>query len=291
MAWTNYHSHTNYCDGDADPEIYILAAIEEGLLAYGFSSHAPVPFDCKWTMNKQRIGDYSRYIDFLQHKYRDKIEIYKSLEIDYIPGVIGVSHPSIQKLNLDYSIGSIHFIDKFPDGMPWEIDGNHWKFATGLLEIFQGDIKRVITRYYQLTREMVQKDCPDIIGHLDKIKIQNSFFEYFDETESWYKREIEQTLSTIAQSDAIVEVNTRGLYKRKTNSTYPSPWILERIHDLNIPVTINSDSHRPEEITMGFEETAKLLDDIGFKRVRAFVNGYWQDFDLNRNGLAIPVAV
>lgn len=291
MAWTNYHSHTHYCDGNSEPEAYVMEAIKQGVEAYGFSGHAPLPFECKWAIPESKVGDYCRHVDFLKEKYSGRIQIYKSLEIDFVPELMGPNHPDIKKLDLDYTIGSIHFIDKFPDGRPWEADGNHWKFATGLLEIFQGDIKRAVKRYFQLTREMIYKDCPDILGHLDKIKIQNHFFDYFSENEPWYVEEIDKTLSVIAQSEVIVEVNTRGLYKKKTDGPYPSLWVLRKMNELEIPVMINSDSHMPKEITLGFAEAAELLQMAGYQSVRVFLDGHWQECGFNKNGLAIPVAV
>ena len=57
----------------------------------------------------------------------------------------------------------------------------------------------------------------------------------------------------------IVEVNTRGLYSGKCLDLYPSQWILERMHALDIPITLNSDSHRGEEITAGYAFAARML--------------------------------
>ena len=59
MSWTNYHSHTNYCDGTNTPEDYIRKALELEMPTYGFSSHAPIPFfDCKWAMKMDDLEGY-----------------------------------------------------------------------------------------------------------------------------------------------------------------------------------------------------------------------------------------
>jgi histidinol-phosphatase (PHP family) len=242
-------------------------------------------------MPESRLGDYCRHIDHLKQKYKNRIQIYKGMEVDFIPRIMGPNHPSVKKAGLDYTIGSIHFIDAFDNGIPWEADGNHWKFATGLLEIFDGDIQNAVTRYYELTRQMLETDCPDILGHLDKIKIQNHFFKYFSEQETWYRDEVKKTVDVIADSKVIVEVNTRGLYKQKTSTPYPSPWILKQMKEKNIPVMINSDSHRPQEIVAAFNEAALCLLEVGYSTVKVLYDGEWQDQSLEDLRQSLPVAV
>jgi len=40
---TNLHTHTNFSDGSAEPEVYVKKAIELGFTALGFSDHSPLP--------------------------------------------------------------------------------------------------------------------------------------------------------------------------------------------------------------------------------------------------------
>ena len=63
---------------------------------------------------------------------------------------------------------------------------------------------------------MVETECPDVVGHLDKIKMQNVNGKFFKEEEKWYQEAVIKTLKTIAEKGVIVEVNTRGVYKKAT---------------------------------------------------------------------------
>lgn len=280
--WANFHMHSHYCDGKGALTEYVKAALELGMPAAGFSSHAPVPFDCLWCMKAERLDDYLREADHLK-QVNEGIELYKGLEVDYIPGVIS---PRDFSSRLDYTIGSVHFIDAFPDGTPWEIDGLHTLFMDGLKQIFNGNIRAVIARYFTLTREMVQTAAPDVIGHLDKIKIQNINHQFYSEDESWYVTEIERTIDAIAEARTIVEVNTRGLYQKKSATPYPSPWILERLYDRRVPITLSSDAHHPSDITNRFAETSSLLSDIGFKHLSILMNNKWQSVPFNSHGIS-----
>ena len=127
---------------------------------------------------------------------------------------------------------------------------------------------------------MTRKSRPDILGHLDKIKINAKQFS-LDESESWYVDAVEETLRTVRGTTIIVEVNTRGIYKKKSDTTYPSPWILERILHYGIPVTISSDAHHPDELTRGFESTRELIRDIGFRNISVLKSGTWKSVPLN----------
>ncbi len=260
---------------------YVDQARKLNMISIGFSSHAPVPFPTKWCMKSEALDDYLINIEKIK-KLNSFVEIYKGLEVDYIPGV---TSPNFFQDKLDYTVGSIHFIERFPDGTRWEIDGTHALFLEGYSKLFNNNIQDVITRYFELTREMIAKACPSIVGHLDKIKIQNPDNKFFKETDKWYQDEIKKTIDLIHSSSAIVEVNTRGIYQKKTDTTYPSPWILEILHKRNIPVTISSDAHHSDDIINQFPETASVLKSIGFKTISVLYEGAWKPFSFNEHGI------
>jgi histidinol-phosphatase (PHP family) len=279
--WSNFHTHSNYCDGKGELMDYVQQTKVLKMISLGFSSHAPLTFPCKWCMRREELSNYLLAIEKLS-KSVSGVEIYKSLEIDFIPDVIA---PDQFEDQVDYTIGSIHFVDQLPDGTPWEIDGEHSLFLEGLEKTFRGDICAVGTRYFELTREMIQRSCPTIIGHLDKIKIQNPADKFFTERDHWYQVEIKKTIDLIGDSNAIVEVNTRGIYQNKSATTYPSPWILELLHKKNIPITLSSDAHHPSDLINQFSETAKLLSAIGFKSLSILHEGTWKPFSFNTHGI------
>ncbi len=285
MSWTNYHSHCHFSDGTDEPRVYAETAAALGMPVYGFSCHVPMPFFCAWSMKMEKLAEYTEQVQALKAEFNGRLQIYRSLEIDYIPNVVGPKSKFIQDVKLDYTIGSVHFVDQFADGKHWEIDGTSMIFDEGLQQIFGGDIRKAVTRYYELTRMMVVQECPDIIGHIDKIKMQNEGNKYFSEEEEWYKTEVLKTLDVIANTAAIIEVNTRGLYKKKTVEPYPGKWMLTEILKRKIPVMINSDCHHPKEITAEFSVAAALLKDIGFKTLRVFYDNQWKDVAFTENGI------
>jgi histidinol-phosphatase (PHP family) len=107
----------------------------------------------------------------------------------------------------------------------------------------------------------------------------------WDEQATWYQKELLNTLEEIRSAGAIIEVNTRGLYKKLTQETYPSLWVLQQILDLEIPIHINSDAHTPDEISNEFADTYELVYSLGFRRVKILVNGNWESVAINAQGL------
>lgn len=275
MIYSNYHSHTNLCDGSDEPEAYIKQAHKLGLSAYGFSSHAPMPLDCKWCMDFEQMQRYVKQISILKEKWRNRLQIYTGLEIDYIPNIIAPNSPFFKQLNLDYTIGSVHFVYFFRKKKLWEIDGTHEDFENGVNELFAGDFRKAATKYYEMIRQMVINSKPDIIGHFDKIKMHNNGNKYFSENSEWYHKIVMKTLRSIERSGAIIEVNTRGLYTGQSNALYPDEFILEHIKSLKIPIIISTDAHKPDEILKGFDSALHILQKIGFEHHMAILDGKW----------------
>lgn len=279
--WSNFHTHSNYCDGKGELTEYVARSLDLGMLSLGFSSHAPLPFSTGWCMQKSMLNEYYATVRSLKAKH-SKLPIHTGLEVDFIPGVIS---PQDFESDVDFSIGSIHFVDKFDDGRHWEIDGTHSHFLDGLNHIFNNNIKAAITRYFELTRQMVSEATPTIVGHMDKIKIQNQGNNFFDESDEWYQWEVKKTLALIKESGAIVEVNTRGLYQKKSLTTYPSPWILKKILELKMPITLSSDAHHPKDLINHFDDTSRLLLEIGFRKLSVLWQGRWEQFNFDENGI------
>jgi histidinol-phosphatase (PHP family) len=173
MKWSNYHQHCHFDDGTKTVEEHIKSALIQGVVSLGFSGHCPVPFENQWCIPENRIYEYSDEILQSKNIFNNQIQIYKSLEIDFIPGILSPNDSWLNSLSLDYTLGSIHFVDTFEDGSPWGVDGPHQEFLNGLEKIYQGNVIEVVKKYFELSRQMVRDACPDIIGHLDKIKMQN----------------------------------------------------------------------------------------------------------------------
>jgi len=276
MLKGTFHSHSRFDDGECELEDYILSALNKSFKVFGFSAHAPVTFETDWNMKPGLMEEYLRLISELKGKYQNRIEIYAGLEADYYRGCTDWRNLR----GIDYTIGAIHFVQNPETGRYLAFDGNRAEFEENLELNYNGDIKSLVQGYYGLVREMLLKMPPNIIAHLDVIKKNNAGCRYFDEEDDGYCDEVLKTLDVISLTHAIVEINTGGMSRGYVTEPYPSRWILENCLALDIPIMVNSDAHHPGTIDFYFDETYRLLKDIGFTSQRILYQGEWRDVGL-----------
>ncbi len=275
----NYHTHTCFCDGSSNPEEYVLAAIDKGFSHLGFSGHAPVSFANTFAIKDEELGPYCRMARELQAKYAPLIHIYLGLEFDYIPTVSKDFSHYTQLYRLDYTIGAVHLVKIQGNDFLWFIDGAKIEeYDKGLQELFDGNIRQAVTAFYHQTNEMILSQEFDVVGHFDKIKMNNKN-RYFSESESWYQHLIMETLDVIRQSGRICEINTRGLYKNRHPDYYPSHGLWRQMKQMSIPVTISSDAHHPSELDLFTNEALVLLKQAGYKEIWYF-ESTWRSLEL-----------
>lgn len=275
MKLFNLHTHTNYCDGKEYPEKYVRQAIELGFQSLGFSGHAPLPFENNFSIPENELHFYAVDIRDLQEKYKDQIEIYLALEYDYIPEMLDDFSVFAEQIDLDYVIGSVHLVRNLDNSGLWFIDGSKQEiYDEGLKNIFGNDIRKAVKAFYHQTNQMIESQKPEIIGHLDKIKMHNKN-RFFTEDEPWYIRLIDETLELAKSNDCIVEVNTRGVYKKRCDSFFPGPEVLKKMKNLKIPVTISSDAHAPGDLATLLPEAIEQLKAIGYEEIMTLKNGLW----------------
>lgn len=272
MQLFNLHTHSNFSDGKANAEDIVLEAVNQGLKVLGFSDHSPVPFENTFAIKNENVNNYISTIKSLKEKYQDKIDIYCSMEMDFIPGIIKDFKKTKEELGLDYMIGSVHLVGNNIEKL-WFIDGSKVEtYDEGLNNYFNGDIKKGVKTFFYQYNEMIETEVFDIVGHLDKIKMHNRN-RYFLEEDKWYHDLLMETLTLIKEKSLIVEVNTRGIYKKRSTDFYPSSWILPIMREMNIPVVISSDAHLPNELTLCFKEAEDALKAAGYKETMCFQNG------------------
>lgn len=279
MQLFNLHTHSIFSDGKSTPEEVVVEAVRQGLNVLGFSDHSPVPFENSFAIKDDNIQNYIDTIKALKEKYKDNIDVYCAMEMDFIPGTVKDFKKTKGTLRLDYMIGSVHLVGNDIDRL-WFIDGSKYEtYDEGLFNYFDGDIKKGVRAFFYQYNEMIETEEFDIVGHFDKIKMHNRG-RYFNEDEKWYRDYLMETLTLIKEKDLIVEVNTRGLYKKRSDDFYPSTWVLPIMREMNIPVVISSDSHKAEELTLCFKEAEDALRTAGYKETFCYKNGSFRSVEL-----------
>ncbi len=244
------HNHTTRCNhAEGTVDEYIQKAIALGIDIYGFSEHAPMDFDEGYRLSFEEMTDYENDILTAKEKYKDDIEILLGYEVDWLPGHMD---ERVLGANVDYLIGSVHFIDKWSFDNPEFIGG--WK-ARDIDEIWQA--------YFEATEAMAKSGYFDIVGHLDLIKV----FKYLPKQD--VRLLAKASLNAIKKNGMVLELNAAGL-RKPVGEIYPSKALLEEAYALDIPVTFGSDAHSPEQVGFGYEEAVALAKEVGYSRAVTF---------------------
>jgi histidinol-phosphatase (PHP family) len=178
-----------------------------------------------------------------------EVNLRVGIEMDYTPCHEGEIFDFLNKFDLDYIIGSIHYIDDWMFDHPDYIDEyNSW------------NIDQLYAKYFSQIAQAAGSGLFDIIGHFDLIKV----FDYHPEED--VLKYAEFALHTIAKHNLCIEVNTNGLNK-PVEEIYPSRKILEKAYELGIPVTLGSDAHLPERVGEKLKEAKELLKEIGYGEI------------------------
>jgi histidinol-phosphatase (PHP family) len=266
------------------------AAYEKNLFAIGFSSHAPVEkqlgFRTEWNMKSDRVDEYAAQVLAAKECWCGKLNVFLGLEVDYIKGKRAPLDSDITKLNLDYIIGSVHYL--FPDNgaQVFTVDGSQEEFEKGLNEGFGGDAQKLMHSYYDAVAQMIQAGGFEIIGHADLIK-KNTFGKNLwpQETETERQKEIAHMA---AKAGLIFEINTGGINRKKIQETYPSLSFLKIIKNINVPVIITADAHCANDINENYDialktlELAEIKEHMLFKK-RTNTGVLWQKEKIYKN--------
>ena len=254
----NFHTHTQFCDGHAPMEEFVVEAIAQGFSHLGFTPHSPVTVESPCNMGRDDVNTFLSEVKRLSRTYGDRITLLTAMEIDYISKDEGPASDYFQEMPLDYRIGSVHFIPDInhPDVMV-DIDGKFAGFKAHMSQNFDGDIEYVVKKFYSQMMDMVEQGGFDIVGHMDKIGFNASQYRDGIDEEPWYDKLVIDLFENIMDHHLIIEVNTKAWLQR--NRYYPNLKYFGMLKHFNAPVVVNSDAHYPTLLNSGRMEAINLL--------------------------------
>ena len=266
----NYHTHSRWCDGQGEIAEVIEAAIAADLAQVGITSHAPVPFPATYALPLANLRAYREEVLRQREIYRGRIDVLLGLEIDALPELREFNQREVLDLGFDFTVGSVHFVRTTPEGQPWPLDATQELFDRLLREEFGGDIRPLSEEYYRRIAGLADYPGVDIIGHIDRgVRLWNAGNRVFDESQPWYRAQVDDALRALAQADRIVELSTGG-WRRGLDDPWPSVWVVRRCRELGIRMTVNSDSHRPNQIAYDYDRALAVLRETGHREIARF---------------------
>lgn len=243
MIPSNYHTHTQFCDGENSPEEIVREAIRLGCPEVGFSGHCYTFFDETYCMTQTGTQEYIAVIRALQEKYRDKIRILLGIEQDY--------HSLAPTDDYDYVIGSVHYVKK--DGCYLPVDESKEIQLENVRKFYNGDFYSFIEDYYETVADLYRKTRCHIVGHFDLIKKFNDSGDLFNPQHPRYQAAANKALAALMSSPVVLEVNTGGIAKGYIKEPYPAGDVLTQWLKSGKPVLFASDCHNAEQLLFGYD--------------------------------------
>jgi histidinol-phosphatase (PHP family) len=242
----DYHTHLlghEDREGTADDIREFLAqAVENDIKDIGFTDHNRYYEQFDFELIKEVATEFP------------EVEVKTGIEMDYTPGEEEEIAEFLAQFDLDYAIGSIHFLGD------WMFDHPDYKD-----EYDDWEIDELYQTYFKRVQGAAKSGLFQLLGHLDLIKV----FDFRPATD--VVELVTPTLEVIAQEDIVIEINTNGRNK-PAEEFYPSRDILEKAYQLGIKVTMSSDAHRADRVGENLAEVRDMLVDIGYEKIATFKN-------------------
>lgn len=278
MSLACLHTHTNFCDGADDVETYCIAAHKKGLMYLGFSAHAPIfkktGLGTGCNMPEEKLEIYINEVLAAKKRWEKKLPVYLGLEVDFIENVTGPSDSDLQKLGLDFIIGSVHYVMP-PRGEPFCVDDSAEAVDRGIKEGYSGDPMGMVEAYLNAQIAMIHAGGFDLLGHPDLVKKNNWGKDgrnnrLFSEEDRFYREKISATAVLMGKIGIPSEVNTGGLNRGKTKDCYPSPGFLKLFREQGVPMVINADAHRAIDLDGYYGEARNTMLAAGYTETVLF---------------------
>ena len=273
MALACIHTHTTFCDGHDDVETFCRRACEKGLESLGFSAHAPITgktgIRSSWNLPDEKLPDYLEAVRAAKKRWEGKLPIYLGLELDFIPGLIGPADRDYREMGLDFIIGSVHFVIP-PRGEPFTVDDSAENVDRGIQEGFGGDPMGMVEAYWNSLEAMIRAGGFDLLGHADLIKKNNAGNRLFSEDTDSYRKRTAAIAALMGSTGLSAEINTGGINRGKIKDCYPSPGFLKLFREHNVPMVINADAHKAEDLDGHYEEARQALLAAGYTETSLF---------------------
>lgn len=255
----DYHVHTPLCrHAKGKMEEYIKEGAIRGLSEIGFADHFPLKLlnvfpKIPVTMNPDELEGYVYKVKELASSA--PLEVKLGVELDYIPGKTEALAELLQKYPFDYIIGSVHYIGDW--------DCTHPFYQK---EYLHRSLESIYSDYFSLIEKACQCGLFDIIAHVDVIK------KFGHRLADEKARPLFENLAKVfRQTSTCLELNTSG-WDTSADELYPAPVFLDYFVQEDVPFTLGSDAHAPDQVARHFHRLLQILSKEGIIHAISFKN-------------------
>lgn len=231
----DFHTHSNYSDGTFLYRM-VRAAEDANLDGIGFADHCTVSAreytkDARAARGFNLDVTYERRRRAIEELREDAtVDIYDAVEMDYDPRDEAEIRDFLERADFDYTIGSVHDISE----MNVQVPSNFAAMA-------DDELDGIVDRYFDNLSALVESELFDIAAHPDLIERTPGLRGRA--TDDHYRR----LAQAFASSRTVPEINA-GRALTDAGIVHPSERFFSILREYDVPFTIGSDSHEPEQV-------------------------------------------
>lgn len=258
----NTHCHTGYC-GHAEGDVteYVQIAHDAGLTTLAFTDHFPLTkaFDPTDYLSVLRcdLPAYKQDVRDAQKAYPD-MEILLGCELDYLGSYEDRDGLQDELDDFDLVLGSVHFVDAWPFDDPAQ--AGKWEEPGAVDDIW----KRYIDLWCDAASDTSLRF--DVMSHPDLAKKFNHYPSF--DLLPYYKLMAEAANA----GGRMIELNTSGSYY-KCKEMFPAIDLLKEFYKAEVPATVGTDAHVPENVTRDIEKGYEKLYKAGYRHLTVPTRG------------------
>jgi histidinol-phosphatase (PHP family) len=256
-----------FCDHARDTLADIVAAYHAaGFECVGLSEHMPSLSDDWLYPDEVELGRtagwmldrFARYVAEarrLEREYAGRMRILVGMESEWYPGCGPWVAELRGRFGLDYVVGSVHHVG----GICFDFSKEDYARAAQQA----GGIVPMYAAYFDAQLEMMQVIQPEVVGHLDLIRLYDQDYRRnLSESKVWER--VQRNLGWIRQGDTVIDVNARALLKGQMEPYVCLP-IMDEAVRLGIGVAYGDDAHGMSDVGFEFTGVHELLKERELK--------------------------
>jgi histidinol-phosphatase (PHP family) len=264
----DYHMHLRRPRPDGIEEIdhtvetaerYVEVAAERRVDEIGFTEHVYYFEQTKtlWSLPSQIDRcrfDLDAYCDAIVEAKRRGLPVKLGIEVDFVRGREHELSEVLAPYPWDFQLASVHWID----GAAVDQQPGIWA---------REQVEKVWRLYFDHLRAAASSGLFDALSHPDLPKI---FGKRPDKAVTVTLHE--SVAEVCAASGVAVEISTAGLHK-PIGELYPDLGLLRACRERQVPITLASDAHAPENVGRDLDRAVEHARRAGYDTVTLFDGG------------------
>lgn len=255
------HTHSQFSpDAKSTLEGICEAQIKKGTKIFAVTDHCNGCLFGEFDIFEPITKSYAE-VQRVKNKYKNECLIIAGIEIDE-GNWIGEEYGKIcNALDYDVIIGSVHAVKFENDKTPYSM--------IDFSEFSEEQLLGYMDIYFEEMLDLIDKTNFDILAHLTcpLRYINGKYHRNYDIKP--HTEKIEQILKIIISKGIALEINTSSF--ANMGVFMPDEKIISRYFELGgRRVTLGSDAHIEQNVSINFDEAIKLLKKIGFKDICYF---------------------